>query len=456
MEEQFTMHRSRAEEITIAEHIPSTSARFGLEDDFNAMENEFGEMMDLELPRQSPRVTFADESHQSDLLMLPKGDEGADTTLPSTRRLSKDQSRGLNDLGGLDFNNEFGMDDGGLTNFDVLGVDNINISAATEKDQQQPATAAEQNENEVAMEVDQQDEALQAEPEGFVLEPVNVVGTKKRSKKKRKLLVDNVTELSSDVIRANLADPSDTLLPKCFPPPTKKALLWKEAASCEQLFSRPTQPFMAAEVVLLITRNFAHHPPAQPSKNIIDLDPDVEAKRGADTTADTLANDTAMAALPDPDQPNPNATADKDATLMEAPLLDDMQDMAMGGGDMLNMMQEDEQVTRVIPELPDLEEPEQQTQTTEEQEGGEVGSEELERRRWTKRTQQVMRMMDRGLAQQDEINFRSLTRKCSRKQAAARFYTCLLLAKEGAIKVKQDEPYGDIYIQRGIRFTESV
>lgn len=450
------MHRSRAEEITIAEHIPSTSGRFGLEDDFNAMENEFGEMMDIELPRQSPRVTFADESHQSDLLMLPKGDEGADITLPSGR-LSKDRSRGLNDLGGLDFNNEFGMDDGGLaTNFDVLGVDDINISAATEKDQQQPTTAAEQNE--VAMEVDQpaHDETLRAEQEGFVLEPVDVVGTKKRSKKKRKLLVDNVTELSSDVIRANLADPSDTLIPKCFPPPTKKALLWKEAASCEQLFSRPTQPFMAAEIALLITRNFAHQPPAQPGKNIIDLEPDVEAKRGADTTADTLANDTAaMATLPDLDQPNHNASADKDATLMEGPLLDDMQDMAMGGGDLLNM-QEDEQVTRVIPELPDLEEPEQQTQTTEEQESGEAGSEEFERRRWTKRTQQVMRMMDRGLTQQDEINFRSLTRKCSRKQAAARFYTCLLLAKEGAIKVKQEEPYGDIYIQRGARFTESV
>ena len=96
------MHRSRAEEITIAEHIPSSSGRFGLEDKFDAMENEFDEMMNFELPRQSPRLSFADESHQSDMLMLPKGLDGADITLPS-RRLSKDQGRGLNDLGGLDF-----------------------------------------------------------------------------------------------------------------------------------------------------------------------------------------------------------------------------------------------------------------------------------------------------------------------------------------------------------------
>ena len=456
MDEQFTMHRSRAEEITIAEHIPSSSGRFGLEDEFNAMENEFGEeMMDFELPRQSPRVTFADESHQSDILMLPKGDDGADITLPS-RRLSKDQGRDLNDLGGPNlFDNEFGMDDGGLpTNFDVLGVDDINISTA-EKDQEQSTAAPE---NEAAMEVDQpaHDETLHAEPEGFVLEPVDTIGTKKRPKKKRKLLVDYVTELSSDVIRANLDDPSDTLVPKCFPPPTKKALLWKEAASCEQLFSRPTLPFMVPEVASLITRNFVLHPPVQPSKNIIDLEPDIEAKRGADTTADTLANDTAVA-LPELDQSNPNASAaDKDATLMEAPVFDDLQDMAMGG-DLLNM-QDDEQVTKVIPELPDLEEPDSvpPNQTTEEQESGEAGGEEFERRRWTKRTQQVMRMMERGLSQQDEINFKSLTKKCGRKQAAARFYTCLLLTKEGAIKVRQEEAYGDIYIQRGSHATEAV
>ena len=59
--------------ITIAEHIPSSSGRFDLEDKFDAMENEFDEMMNFELPRQSPRLSFADESHQSDMLMLPKG-----------------------------------------------------------------------------------------------------------------------------------------------------------------------------------------------------------------------------------------------------------------------------------------------------------------------------------------------------------------------------------------------
>ena len=96
-------------------------------------------------------------------------------------------------------------DDGGLaTKFDALEVDDINISTA-KKDQEQPTTTPEQNE--AAMEFDQpaHNETLHAEPEGFVLEPVDIIkkrkNKKKKKKRKTKLLVDNVTELSSDVIR---------------------------------------------------------------------------------------------------------------------------------------------------------------------------------------------------------------------------------------------------------------
>ena len=36
----------------------------------------------------------------------------------------------------------------------------------------------------------------------------------------------------------------DTVHPMCaFPPPTKKALSWREVGGCEQLFLRPTFPF---------------------------------------------------------------------------------------------------------------------------------------------------------------------------------------------------------------------
>ena len=51
------------------------------------------------------------------------------------------------------------------------------------------------------------------------------------------------------MIKEQLADYSDTVHPMCaFPPPTKKALSWREVGGCEQLFLRPTFPFFASTV----------------------------------------------------------------------------------------------------------------------------------------------------------------------------------------------------------------
>ena len=65
------------------------------------------------------------------------------------------------------------------------------------------------------------------EEEGFVLEPIEESGTKERkTKRKRKLVVDIQKELTSDMIKEQLADYSDTVHPMCaFPPPTEKGSL---------------------------------------------------------------------------------------------------------------------------------------------------------------------------------------------------------------------------------------
>ena len=65
------------------------------------------------------------------------------------------------------------------------------------------------------------------EEEDFVLEPIKQSSTKERkTKQKRKLVVDIQKELTSDMIKEQLADYSDTVHPMCaFPPPTKKGSL---------------------------------------------------------------------------------------------------------------------------------------------------------------------------------------------------------------------------------------
>lgn len=80
---------------------------------------------------------------------------------------------------------------------------------------------------------------------------------------------------------------------------------------------------------------------------------------------------------------------------------------------------------------------------------------EAEERRWNKRSQQMMVALSRCLHRQDSVTFRQMAPPSSahsRKQAAAKFYTFLVLKKLEAIDVSQDDPFGDILITRGPKF----
>ena len=304
---------------------------------------------------------------------------------------------------------------------------------------------------------------------GFVLEPVDITTaidtTTKTKKRKRRLVVDTDMEFKSKDIRSQLEEFSDTLQPKLFPPPTKKAMLWKDMTTCEQLFLRPVFPFIAGEILRVVTRNYNSHVPDEPTDEslLLDLDQEEQAAVARDTTAevekarggDTSEADSTVAAV------DPSAGE----TLLEAAVGNE--DMVQGefGGDVREgefipgeegMGLADEQASRVIPDMPELEgisseEGPSQGTTDDKQEM----SEEFEKRRWTKRTQQVLKMLDRSLSTSSKTPFSSLTQKCSRKQAASRFYTCLLLAKENTIHVQQTKAYGEIFITKGPRFTKA-
>lgn len=309
---------------------------------------------------------------------------------------------------------------------------------------------------------------VQAEEDGFVLEPVEVTAQKKKAvKRKRKLVVDTTKELTSNDIRGQLENYQNVVQQKCFPPPTKKALLWKDMASCEQLFVRPTTPSLSDSLASLICRNYSTDVPGAPAdEGLIDLEQEIstsgeiEKKRVGSAAEDTTVAETTV--------PEEEITRGDGAETTDLGVgdmgMDEMRPFDMEGpgedfglnGD-LDLPGEGETTTRVIPEMPSLSgisEDTGATQTTDERQSEEL-SEEFEQRRWTKRTQQVLRLLNRGLSKKDSVDFSTLTQKCSRKQAASRFYTCLLLAKEGTIDVEQSEPYAEIVIQKGPKFTST-
>lgn len=298
------------------------------------------------------------------------------------------------------------------------------------------------------------DATPQPDDEGFTLEPLETpTGPEKKVKqaRKRQLVVDSDKEFTGTDIRALLTDYNDTLQAKCFPPPTKKAMMWKEIASCEQLFNRPTS-VTGNSLSLLVSRNYKCELPegAQVDVNI-DLDLD-ELQGNKDTTTENvevIRNQTASTVDDLPDQPNIDITQEQtpDEHQIDQPELE----LPPEQPQLDNLEQEEagEDPSRVIPDL-QLEIPEP---SEEQQESNEL-SEEFEQRRWTKHTQQVIRVLDRGFKSKDSVEFSALTQRCNRKLAASRFYTCLLLAKEKMIKLEQDQPYSEITISKGSKFTE--
>ena len=97
--------------------------------------------------------------------------------------------------------------------------------------------------------------------------------------------------------------------------------------------------------------------------------------------------------------------------------------------------------------------------TEEEQHDGEEPTamldEAQEQKRWTKRAQQMLHTLNKELAKKKQAEFKNLSKKCNRKQAAYKFYTLLILNKEKAIKINEDDLYGKIMVEKAEKFDES-
>ncbi|XP_051658869.1 double-strand-break repair protein rad21-like protein 1 isoform X3 [Manacus candei] len=94
--------------------------------------------------------------------------------------------------------------------------------------------------------------------EGFVLEPVDdtAVTPRKKTKRKRKLLVDVQKELSCSAIYNQLTNCTDILATLDLAPPTKKTMMWKEWGGVDKLLSHSTQPVVHADLQKLFEKCF--------------------------------------------------------------------------------------------------------------------------------------------------------------------------------------------------------
>ncbi|XP_029298998.1 RAD21 cohesin complex component b [Cottoperca gobio] len=334
------------------------------------------------------------------------------------------------------------------------------------------------------------------EEETFALEPIDITVKETKAKRKRKLIVDSVKELDSKTIRAQLSDYSDIVTTLDLAPPTKKLMMWKETGGVEKLFSLPAQPLWNARLLKMFTRC------------LTPLVPDELRKRRKGGEADSL--DEFLKDLENPEVPKEETTAHQQRDIMDQTILEEAsvlqtsavegsrttldesimpppssqrglkrkaQDtepaLPMGALDQQQQPEESQQLEASNVDLPpeetmnisqmieldllgDKERKKSDNDSDEEEEEEEAqgGDQDQEERRWNKRTQQMLHGLQRVMAKTgaQSVGLLDLCRNNNKKQAAAKFYSFLVLKKQLAVELVQEEPYSDIVATPGPRF----
>uniref|UniRef100_A0AAQ5XK79 Rad21/Rec8-like protein N-terminal domain-containing protein n=1 Tax=Amphiprion ocellaris TaxID=80972 RepID=A0AAQ5XK79_AMPOC len=442
--QQFTLNQSRVEEITMREDVGNLSllqdndfADFGMDDremmrDASTFEEDLmhgATASNLLLEAEPGPANLPDKSNHMEYDDFGDGSMGnSDGGMLVDKLLSSEDGGGIFDdppaiTESVMMPPDHGDDEDDFDNLQSPGPDSPDSGPA------EPLPAmADQTE---------QTTLVHNEEEAFALEPIDITVKETKAKRKRKLIVDSVKELDSKTIRAQLSDYSDIVTTLDLAPPTKKLMMWKETGGVEKLFSLPAQPLWNARLLKMFTRC------------LTPLVPDELRKRRKGGEADSL--DEFLKELENPEVPREEVTSQhRDMSTLEQqqPQVADRSVLSQ-----VDLPPEESSVnlTQLVPELDLLGEKGKDKKDDKE---GQAGDQDQEEKRWNKRTQQMLHGLQRVMAKTgaDSVSLLDLCRNNNRKQAAAKFYSFLVLKKQQAIEVTQSEPYSDIIATAGPRF----
>ncbi|XP_041360633.1 double-strand-break repair protein rad21 homolog isoform X2 [Gigantopelta aegis] len=346
------------------------------------------------------------------------------------------------------------------------------------------------------------------EEEAFALEPLDVTavaGTEKKTKRKRKLIVDEQKGIPSETMKLQLSDTSDIVTTLDLAPPTKKLMHWKETGGVEKLFALPGRPIVSKLTSKFFTRNLVTKQLKERMEDYdvdkLDLDaPEVvrEEEKLADKTQQSemstiieepsITQDTTITRsrrsekslgkpakdVPQPETPHVHETSTAEQDLL-AQATEGIVDMPSAQA-VDSVLQQDQSLVNYDPNMedgppsiapfsvgpasvgpPSVGPPSVAPPTFDDMEEHNENDKmpetvQEEEQRWTKRTAQMQHVFEIAFRQSDSLSFKEMARRHNRKQAASRFYTLLVLKKHQCIVVEQTEPYGDIFIEKGPKF----
>ncbi|XP_021712676.1 double-strand-break repair protein rad21 homolog isoform X2 [Aedes aegypti] len=134
-----------------------------------------------------------------------------------------------------------------------LPVEPVPSAVVPEQPHEEPEMRPEGEDEQMVAEVGaeepnvEQTTLLHNEEESFALAPVDASALKgvTKSKRKRKLIVDEVKNISGEEMKSQLANTTDIVTTLDLAPPTKRLMYWKETGGVEKLFALPSRDIPA-------------------------------------------------------------------------------------------------------------------------------------------------------------------------------------------------------------------
>ncbi|CAO1429194.1 unnamed protein product [Diamesa hyperborea] len=95
------------------------------------------------------------------------------------------------------------------------------------------------------------------EEESFALAPIDATALKgvPKTKRKRKLIIDEVKNISGEEMKSQLANTGDIVTSLDLAPPTKRLMYWKETGGVEKLFALPARHLPARALSTIYQKN---------------------------------------------------------------------------------------------------------------------------------------------------------------------------------------------------------
>uniref|UniRef100_A0A0N4ZYC0 Rad21_Rec8_N domain-containing protein n=1 Tax=Parastrongyloides trichosuri TaxID=131310 RepID=A0A0N4ZYC0_PARTI len=424
LQKQMRINQSRIDDITLKEDSVPSTAGFDISEDFGGddfgdrtLGLRFNESDAQEIERHRER-SLSRHSGPGDLIgdiseakSMEQGHESVNIELPPG-----------------------GFEDVFMSESDLIGeIEQLKEPGAEFEEMHPPM------ETEVAP-----SDGASTQLDSFNLEPLHpsqleVTIKASKAKKKRKLIIDEVKILSGEEMKNNMSDFSATIQPLDLAPPSKRLMRMVEFGQTDKLYNNPLMKDMIDTETNRFYKLCCVPRTREDISDTVSVATDLE-----------LSDDIDLAELP----PSNHMEGFDEFTEIASPSLTPLQ--AMENLDTVSIHEDEaSKGDKELEKRSEIKSPEAKRRKSrnvtdksllEEDDDTEEGT------RCSRRTHAILNSINNKFkhSENNEIVFTDLlTKSSSRRTTAQKFYALLELTKNLAIKVEQEEPYGEIIIKPG-------